>query len=585
MIVVLVRTVRPYIPILFATWLLARVLLPSARDLSLWDGLYLFMAYLKQASLETAALSPWASGYVPLVSFAWAALEDFLAVSAFFAGLRLVYYLWHVSPFHWKQIVTDTCFHWILNHVPFVESSFDNMASKVFATEEFEKTMNKYDKRTIYTSMPSKGLGPEATLKLLTPYSEDENEKWMRGKQSGTVYHGNEAEHTDLMNKSFATYTWANPLHIGLWPKLNQCGAEVIAMTGSILHAPQPIKGSITSGGTESIICAIRASLNYYGKRRGIAHPELICGTSAHAAVDKACDLMGIRQVTIDCSQGDYTLCPAKVKAAITSNTIMIYASAPTYPQGVIDPIQSLSKIAQSYDIGLHVDACLGGFVLGFWDDAPLFDFRVPGVTSMSIDTHKYGYCAKGTSVVVYRDKKLRHAQYFCFAKWSGGMYATPTLAGSRPGALDVCAWASIMSLGRDGYREKVKQIIRASHIMAKGVDETPGVKLMTKNPSVVVCFGSDELDVYSIGKGMKKKGWVLNELQNPTCLHICVTVLVASKAEGFVKELRECVEEERLQCKTGNKSGAGIYGLAGAMPEGPVNHMLKEFMDIVLAP
>jgi sphinganine-1-phosphate aldolase len=120
---------------------------------------------------------------------------------------------------------------------------------------------------------------------------------------------------------------------------------------------------------------------------------------------------------------------------------------------------------------------------------------------------------------------------------------------------------------------------------MAKGVDETPGVKLMTKNPSVVVCFGSDELDVYSIGKGMKKKGWVLNELQNPTCLHICVTVLVASKAEGFVKELRECVEEERLQCKTGNKSGAGIYGLAGAMPEGPVNHMLKEFMDIVLAP
>lgn len=585
MIVILVRTLRPYTPVLLAAWWLARLLLPAARDLSLWDGLYLVMAYGKHCSLELASKSLWASVYTPLASFTWTVLEDFLALSVVFVMLRLVYFLWHTSPLQWKGLATDHGFHWAMNHLPLVESSLDSMTQKMVDKGEFEASLNKEANRTIYNELPTKGLGPTATLQVLEPYSKAENGKWAQGKLSGTVYHGGDAEHTDLMNQSFAAYTWSNPLHIGYWPKLNQCGAEVIAMSASILNAPKPANGSITSGGTESIILAIRASLNYYGKRRGIVHPELICGTSAHAAVDKACDLMGIRQVRIDCSRGDYTLSPSKVRAAVTSNTILIYASAPTYPQGVIDPVEGLSQVAQAYDIGLHVDACLGGFVLGFWDDAPLYDFRVPGVTSMSIDTHKFGYAAKGTSVVVYRNKKLRHSQYFCFAKWSGGIYATPTLAGSRPGALDVCAWSSMVSLGKDGFKERVKQITDAAQIISRSVEDN-GLKLMTKNPSMVVCFGSDDLDIYSIGNRMKKKGWTLNELQNPTCLHICVTVIVAKKADVFVKEFKECVEEERLESNgSKKKSAAGVYGASAGIPEGPVNHVLKEFMDVVLAP
>lgn len=592
MIVVLVRTLRPYLPLLLVFGFLIRVLVPQARELSLWEGLYLAMAYLKYQSLELASHSRWSSGYLLLVNFVWYALEDFLAVSAVWAITRLVYSLCHISPLQWHQIVKETALEWTMNHVPLVESAYDAVAEKTLEEENhFESHMNKEANRTIHNTLPEKGLGPDATIQILTPYSQQENKKWTEGKLSGTVYQG-DAAHTELNNKAFAAYTWSNPLHIGYWPKLNQCHAEVISMAASILHAPQPAKGCITSGGTESIISAIRASLNYYGKKRGIVHPELVCGTSAHASVDKACEIMGIRQVRIDCSQGDYRLSPAKVKAAVTSNTIMIFASAPTYPQGVIDPVEELSRIAQRYDIGLHVDACLGGFVLGFWDKAPVFDFRVKGVTSMSIDTHKFGYCAKGTSVVVFRDKKLRHALYFTFANWSGGVYATPTLAGSRSGALDVCAWASIMSLGRDGYKERANQIVTAAKIMAQAVEETPGVTLLNKNPSMVVCFGSDELDIYKVGKRMKKKGWSLNELQNPTCMHICVTVIVAQKAEVFAQDFKECVKEERLATKGAvqkKKATAGVYGLSGGIPEEVkvhgLNHILKEFLDVALSP
>jgi glutamate/tyrosine decarboxylase-like PLP-dependent enzyme len=169
---------------------------------------------------------------------------------------------------------------------------------------------------------------------------------------------------------------------------------------------------------------AIRAHYNYFGKRRGISYPEIVCCSTAHAAVDKACDAFGIRKVCIPCDPVTFTLSVQQVRKHLTSNTILIYASAPCYPQGVIDPIQQLGKLAMQFGIGLHVDACLGGFVLPFAKqlgyDIPAFDFECEGVTSMSVDTHKYGYASKGTSVVLYRTKELRHGQYFSYSKWSG---------------------------------------------------------------------------------------------------------------------------------------------------------------------
>lgn len=422
-------------------------------------------------------------------------------------------------------------------------------------------------------------------IRDLTESANREDEKWRDGKASGIVYN-DDKQHSELMHAVYAAYSSGNPLHPGFWPKLNQCEAEVIAMTASLMHAPEPI-GAMTSGGTESIILAIRAHLIYYGRRRGIKYPEIICSSFAHAAVNKACEMFGIRQVVIDCNDGmAYQLRASQVRRRITSNTIMIYASAPSYPQGVIDPISGLSDLAVEFDLGLHVDACLGGFVLAFHKDAPVFDFQHEGVTSMSADTHKYGYAAKGTSVVLYRRKELRHCQYFCYPHWTGGMYATPTIAGSRPGALSACAWASLVALGREGFEGRASRIVEAARAIAKGVRGIPGLKLMTPDPFMVVCFGSDEVDIYRVLDSMETCGWTLNSLQNPACVHVCVTLPMTSKVALFLRDLQTAVAHVRKEGQAGkNKGTAGIYGAVGSLPDGPVECVLQTFVDMTLAP
>ena len=240
----------------------------------------------------------------------------------------------------------------------------------------------------------------------------DEDSRWEGGLVSGAVY-GGEPQHMELQNKVYGLYSLSNPLHPDIWPSISQCEAEVISMTSNLLNGGDTnVVGSMTSGGTESIILAVRAHLKYYGTNRCIQHPEIVSGTTAHAGLNKACEMFGIRLIQIECcNHTNFKLNPRLVERRLSSNTIMVYASAPNFPQGVIDPLSDLSNIAVKYGIGLHVDACLGGFVLPFarsmegYDNIPQFDFSLPGVTSMSADTHKYGYACKGTSVVLYRNK------------------------------------------------------------------------------------------------------------------------------------------------------------------------------------
>ena len=474
-------------------------------------------------------------------------------------------------------------FEWARDTVPVFRAEIDRQ-TETFA-QTADQVLNKDPNRQLLLALPTTGRPARDIVEELEKTAAKEDEKWTEGKASGIVYN-DDRRHTELMHAVYKAYSSGNPLHPGFWPKLNQCEAEVIAMTTDLLHAPQS-NGAMTSGGTESIILAIRAHQVYYGRRRGIHHPEIICSSSAHAAVNKASEMFGIRLVVIDCNDGKtFQLKPSLVRKRITSNTIMIYASAPSYPQGVIDPIARLSDLALEFDIGLHVDACLGGFVLAFLKDAPVFDFRHAGVTSMSADTHKYGYAAKGTSVVLYRHKDLRHCQYFCYPHWSGGMYATPTIAGSRPGALTACAWASLVSLGREGLEARAIRIVEASRVIAQGVAKIPGLKLMTPKPSMVVCFGSDDVDIYRVLDSMEASGWTLNSLQNPPCVHVCVTLPMTTKVAVFLRDLQTAVMHVRREGKAGKSKGtAGIYGAVGALPDGPVECVLQTFIDMTLTP
>ena len=569
----------------------------SFRDTSLLVSLVDLLTQARQAVIDTLlahkninnnnANDPFASvGTVLLVGLIenlWRLVEDAMAIMAVAAMARMVYVLYHFSVEDWRSLFVTRCFQWAQNNLSFVQAELSKQADDIYKTGE--SLLHKKPDRVLTTRLPKQGRPTQEITKELELYANQEDKQWSRGRISGTVY-SNSQEHTNLMNQVYSIYSWSNPLHPGVWPKLNQCEGEVIAMTSNLMNAPQAI-GCITSGGTESILLAIRAHLNYYGKARGITHPELICGSTAHAAVDKACDIFGIRKVTISCDDGEtYQLDPSKVRRHVTSNTILIYASAPCYPQGVVDPIPALSDVALEYDIGLHVDACLGGFVLPFCQDAPVFDFRNPGVTSMSSDSHKFGYASKGTSIVMYKHKELRHGQYFCYAHWTGGMYSTPTFAGSRPGALSACAWAALVSLGEEGYRKRAQSIVDAARAIAKGIQSISDIYLLTRNPFMVVCFGSKELDIYRVQDMMSSLGWSLNSMQFPSSIHICVTLNIVPQVDHFLKDLRVAVAQVRKEGSTGRTKGtAGIYGTVGAAPAGAVEPTLKAFTDMTLAP
>ena len=268
----------------------------------------------------------------------------------------------------------------------------------------------------------------------------------------------------------------------------------------------------------------------------------------------------------------------------------MLYSSAPTFPQGIIDPISELSKIAVRHGVGLHVDCCLGGFVLPFAKklgyDIPDFDFTLPGVTSMSCDTHKYGYAAKGTSVVLYRNKELRRCQYFCYPEWTGGLYVTPTIAGSRPGALSAACWASMMAMGEDGYSERVETIMDTCQEIAYHVGNMEGIHLLGDPKAMIVCFGSKEFNIYRVGDKMTELGWSLNSLQRPACIHLCVTLRTVEHKDKFLDDLESCIDEVFEEGNSGPLTGnAAVYGMSGSMPPGPVNELLKCYTDVLFQP
>ena len=306
-------------------------------------------------------------------------------------------------------------------------------------------------------------------------------------------------------------------------------------------------------------------------------------------AFDKAAESFGIKLVRVPVGR-DFRADVGAMRRAVTGRTVAIVGSAPGFPHGVIDPIAELAALARSNGIGFHTDACLGGFVLPWarklGRDVPPFDFRVPGVTSMSADTHKFGYAAKGTSVVLYRSPDLRAYQYFTATEWPGGLYFSPTLAGSRPGGLSAACWAAMVATGEDGYLESTRQILEAADTIKAGVVAIPELRLLG-DPLWVIAFASDVLDVYRVLDAMTGRGWSLNGLQKPPAVHICVTMRHAQPgvAERFVTDLRASVEDVRSQPPS--KEGmAPVYGLAATVPfRGMVGDLLRKYMDMLYRP
>ena len=446
-----------------------------------------------------------------------------------------------------------------------------------------------------YSHLPETGLRREEIIGELKAMKAAEESKWKDGLVSGAVYHGSE-DHIAFLNEVYAITSQTNPLHTDVWPSITKYEAEVISMTANMMSAEKvndavdsddEVCGTVSSGGTESILLAMKTYRDWAREMKGIRTPEMIVAGTAHAAFDKASQYFNIKMKRIPVDE-NFKADIEKTKDAITPNTIVIVGSAPSFPHGVIDPIAELSNIAWQEDIGFHSDACLGGFILPWAEklgyEVPLFDFRLPGVTSISVDTHKYGYAAKGSSVILYRNPELRRYQFYTTTDWPGGLYLSPTFAGSRAGALSASAWAAMLSIGEQGYLTNTKKILEAAAFIKNGIGEIPELYILG-DPLWDIAFSSDALNIYKVMDYMSSKKWSLNGLQNPAAVHICLTLRHAQEGipEKFVADLKSAVDSTRRNPDQRVEGAGRLYGMSANIPiKGVVDAFLKRYLDLL---
>ncbi|HYM97199.1 MAG TPA: aminotransferase class V-fold PLP-dependent enzyme [Candidatus Sulfotelmatobacter sp.] len=446
---------------------------------------------------------------------------------------------------------------------------------------EFSAPIDFYpyrDRFRSYRRLDPEPRSRESILEELRTMAEEEDRPADGGRVSGSIYHGGH-DHYRFLTEAYGLFAHANVLQRDMYPSATKLEAEIVAMTASLLHGEavathhpaDEVCGVVTFGGTESLINPMLVYRERGRVEKGITHPEVIVPVTAHVALQKAAHLLGITLITAPV-RDDWLADVDWMRDHVTSNTVALVGSAGNYPHGLIDPIDELSEIALEHDLGLHVDACMGGFILPWGErlgyPIPRFDFRVPGVTSISADTHKFGYALKGTSVLLYRNLQLRRYQYFNYPDWPGGIYLSPGLSGSRSGGVVAATWAAMVSLGERGYLESAERIFRTAATMRAGIEAIPELRVFG-DPYFIIAFHSPSLDVYHINDHLITSGWRLNALQRPPGLHFCVTRpnTQPGVVEAFLRDLRAAVAYAQRPDLGQPRSGA-LYGL-GAMPGG----------------
>ena len=424
----------------------------------------------------------------------------------------------------------------------------------------------------VYSQLPEKGRDEEDVLDEIAYMSETENNKWQGGQCSGTMYHGG-MEHYAFLNKVFSMYSYVNLLQRDLCPSGTKFEAEVLAMIGKMLHGEEVSKvnpndeecGAITSGGSESIYNAMYVYREWGRDVKGITVPEVVAPETIHPAHVKAAHYLGIKVIRVPVNE-DFEADVDAMRAQITPSTVAIAGSAGSYPHGVVDPIGKLSDLALEYHIGLHVDGCLGGFILPWIEklgyDVPVFDFRLPGVTSISCDTHKYGYSLKGTSSINFRNRDLRRYMFYAQEDWAGGVYASPTVQGSRSAGLSAAMWAAMVCMGEEGYLKAARAIMDTADKIREGISRIPELRIMGKS-TFLISLTSDVVNPYFVNDFLAMKGWRMNGCQNPSGFHFCITLPQTQPGIGeqFVKDLADGVEFAKHPPYEVPKTGF-LYGL-----------------------
>lgn len=378
--------------------------------------------------------------------------------------------------------------------------------------------------------------------------------RWEDGRTFGMIYDGGPGV-KEVAEKAASLYLHENALNTKAFPSLGAIQSEVVGWTADLLHGPETAAGFLTSGGTESILCAVKAARERGRAERGIDRPEMIVAESAHAAFHKAAHLFGITLHKVPV-RSDWTADVDAMAAHVSDNTVLVVGSAPQYPQGVVDDIPAIAALASSNDANCHVDACMGGFVLPFAEmlgrEVPPWDFRVEGVTTISADIHKLGYVPKGVSVILHRTKELRRYQTFVFDGWLGGFYASPNLQGTRSGLPMATAWAVMQHLGVDGYTDLTRTTLANADAMRAGIDAIDGVRVLGDGSYHLIAMshedGDDPIDVFALGDALQTQGWFHDRQTPPDSLHSTVSNTNTGVVDDYLTDLTDCVAEVRGQ-------------------------------------
>lgn len=392
--------------------------------------------------------------------------------------------------------------------------------------------------------LPTNSQSKQAVLDTMKA-ARDHDVKWREGRVFSLVFNAGD-EVSDMLKEAYDLYFSENGLNPTAFPSLKKFETEVVSMVASLLHGDDEVVGNMTTGGTESLLMAVKTARDYAQAVRKISQPEIVLPISAHPAFEKAAEYFDVKLVHV-LTRPDFRADVSAMEAAITPNTILLVGSAPSYPQGVVDPIAELAQVAVRRDVLLHVDACVGGLMLPFvcklGYPAPAFDFAIPGVTSISADLHKYGYAAKGASVILYRNSALRRHMFFSYINWAGGVYVSPTMTGTRPGGPIAAAWAIMNFLGEEGYLKLADVVMQTVRKIREGIAASPDVRVLGNPDMSVLSIGSDKLDVYLIGDELTARGWHLDRQQFPPSLHMTIVPAHALVADQFLNDLRGAIE------------------------------------------
>jgi glutamate/tyrosine decarboxylase-like PLP-dependent enzyme len=365
---------------------------------------------------------------------------------------------------------------------------------------------------------------------------------WRGGRTFSLVYNPADPELERLQQAVAEEYLHENYLNPFAFPSLLRMEQQVVAMAADLFGAATA-GGKLTSGGTESIFLAVQVAREHARSVRGIAEPQLVTATTAHPAFAKAAHYLDVEHVLVPVG-ADGRVAPEAAASALTDRSALLVGSAPCYPYGVVDPIPELAAAAAERGVLCHVDACLGGWLLPFWsrlgEPVPAWDLAVPGVTSLSADIHKYGWCFKGASVLLHRDPDMVRHQYFLYDAWPGGLYGSATTAGTRPAAPIAAAWATISHLGEAGYLRLAAEVRDATQRFRAGIEAIDGLRITGDPVMAVMEIASDVHDLAAVNDVMEDRGWHLDRQQGG--LHLMLSPYHVHVVDEFLADLSEAV-------------------------------------------